>query len=141
MRSAHAALAQQHDTPSEPVVKATLNNLQPVLMVHNVKASIAFYARLGFEHLFSDSTTNTKYAGVRRDSVELHLQWHAAADWNHSGDRPTYRIVVSDVDQLYAELGEIPDLDKTEVWNTDWGTREFHVRDIDGNGLQFYRPL
>ena len=24
--------------------------------------------------------------------------------------------------------------------DTPWGTREFHVRDPDGNGLQFYRP-
>jgi hypothetical protein len=24
--------------------------------------------------------------------------------------------------------------------DTPWGTREFHVLDPDGNGLQFYRP-
>jgi uncharacterized membrane protein YfcA len=30
-------------------------------------------------------------------------------------------------------------LDWTDVRDTTWGTREFHVRDPDSNGLQFYR--
>ncbi|HUF69603.1 MAG TPA: hypothetical protein VMM79_13250 [Longimicrobiales bacterium] len=29
----------------------------------------------------------------------------------------------------------------TKVMNTAWGTREFHIRDPDGNGLQLYRLL
>jgi uncharacterized glyoxalase superfamily protein PhnB len=32
-------------------------------------------------------------------------------------------------------------VERTEVWDTSWGTREFHVRDPDGNGLQFYADL
>jgi hypothetical protein len=32
-------------------------------------------------------------------------------------------------------------LERTEVRDTSWGTREFHVRDPDRNGLQFYRSL
>jgi hypothetical protein len=40
---------------------------------------------------------------------------------------------------LSAEFGELPD--RTAVADTGWGTREFHVRDADGNGLQFYRDL
>ncbi|HEY9420992.1 MAG TPA: VOC family protein, partial [Thermoanaerobaculia bacterium] len=105
-------------------------------------ASIRFYETLGFTLAFSDSTDDPKYAGVRRDAVELHLQWHDAKAWAHPGDRPTYRFVVPDVDGLFEELrGKGQAFDITDVRDTPWGTREFHLRDPDLNGLQFYRVL
>lgn len=120
---------------------ARLEAVHPVLMVTDVSASIEFYRRLGFELAFADSKDDPKYAGVRRDAVELHLQWHDAADLS-SVDRPTYRFLVAGVDELSAEFATVePALDRTEVGDTPWGTREFHVRDPDRNGLQFYRIL
>jgi catechol 2,3-dioxygenase-like lactoylglutathione lyase family enzyme len=122
-------------------MKPKLEAVQPVLMVCDVNASIRFYQRLGFEPAFRDSPTDPKYAGVRRDGVELHLQWHDAEDFS-AGDRPTYRFVVREVDELSSEFSAShADLDRTEVRDTPWGTREFHVRDPDRNGLQFYRVL
>jgi uncharacterized glyoxalase superfamily protein PhnB len=78
---------------------------------------------------------------VRRDGVELHLQWHdAVEEW--TGDRPTYRFVVADVDGLHREFRAAGVRENIRpVADTAWGTREFHVRDPDGNGLQFYRSL
>lgn len=122
-------------------MKATLSAVHPVLMVRDVNAAVAFYQRLGFSLAFTDSDTQPTYAGVRRDGVELHLQWHDAAEWTYPNDRPTYRFVVDAVDQLSEELSAVAGLDRTEVRDTAWGTREFHVRDPDGNGLQFYRAL
>ena len=72
-------------------------------MVRDVPASIRFYEQLGFQLTFRDSTTLTRYAGIRRDDVELHIQWHDASEWDHPIDRPTYRFLVQDVDALYAE--------------------------------------
>jgi hypothetical protein len=72
---------------------------------------------------------------VSRDDAVLALQWHDFV--GIAGDRPTLRFVVDDVDALSEEFGELPD--RTVVAETAWGTREFHVRDADGNGLQFYR--
>jgi catechol 2,3-dioxygenase-like lactoylglutathione lyase family enzyme len=115
--------------------------VHPVLMVRDVTRALEFYARLGFRLVFRDDTEHPRYAGVRRDEAELHLQWHAESAWQHSGDRPTYRVVVDDPDGLSQELEAIPGLDRTPVSATAWGTREFHVRDPDGNGLQFYRDL
>ena len=138
------ALGQQATTktlrPMESV-RAKLGAVKPVLMVRDVPASIRFFAALGFEALFTDSATDPKYAGVARDGVELHLQWHDASEWNYLNDRPTYRFAVDDVDRLFEEFRAVPNLDRTEVRATAWGTREFHVRDTDRNGLQFYRNL
>lgn len=121
---------------------AHLLTLHPVLAVRDVPAALRFYEQLGFKLAFRDSTSNAQYAGVRRDHVELHLQWHDASEWNQPVDRPTYRVVVDDVDALHAELTALArPLDITPVSDKPWGTREFHLRDPDGNGLQFYRDL
>jgi len=120
---------------------ARLEAVHPVLMVRDVTASLEFFRLLGFDAVFLDSPTDPKYAGVRRDSVELHLQWHDAADFG-SGDRPTYRFLVPEVDELSEELSaRHGGCDRTPVRDTPWGTREFHLRDLDRNGLQFYRNL
>jgi catechol 2,3-dioxygenase-like lactoylglutathione lyase family enzyme len=122
-------------------VPSRLERVQPVLMVRDVPASIRFYVeRLGFTLTFEDVPGDPKYAGVKRDGVELHLQWHDAKEWEYPNDRPTYRFVVQDVDGLFEELRTRGGLSPTsEVRDTPWGTREFHVQDPDRNGLQFYR--
>ncbi|MBD3273709.1 MAG: glyoxalase/bleomycin resistance/extradiol dioxygenase family protein [Candidatus Marinimicrobia bacterium] len=120
----------------EPQLQAS----HPVLMERDVSRSIRFYERLGFERLFGLTKNNPDYAGIRRDEVEIHLQWHDEEQWNCNIDRPIYRFVVSDVDALHTECQQYgADLQMTDVMNTEWGTREFHLRDPEGNGLQFYR--
>jgi catechol 2,3-dioxygenase-like lactoylglutathione lyase family enzyme len=120
-----------------------LLRVQPVLMCRDVPASIDFYVqRLGFTFLFHDDPANPRYAGVGRDGIELHLQWHDAVEWTYPNDRPTYRFIVDDVDALFAEFQSRGGLSSSSaVRDTPWNTREFHVRDPDINGLQFYRPL
>jgi len=120
-------------------MQAKLRGVQPVLMVRDVTASLRFFATLGFETVFTDSPADPRYAGVARDGVQLHLQWHDAAEWSYPVDRPTYRFAVDDVDRLFEEFRAVPNLHRTEVRDTEWGTREFHVHDLDKNGLQFYR--
>lgn len=124
-----------------------LEAVHPVLASSDLAASLRFYEHLGFALLFQDDPASPRYAVIRRDGVELHLQWHDRSQWAHPGDRPTFRFVVSDVDALYAQLeskGALPDPEASgSPWarpgDTPWGTREFHLRDPDGNGLQFYR--
>lgn len=55
-------------------------------------------------------------------------------------DRPNYRFPLRDPDQLFEELRpQLAQVDHTPCADTPWGTRELHLRDPDGNGLQFYR--
>lgn len=129
-----------------PPAKPTLDRVQPVLMCRDVEASVRFYQRLGFTRVFDDGAHPPRYAGVRRDRVELHLQWQDAAQWEAEVDRPTYRFPVADVDALFDEFVErgvaSGPVSGDGPWaspaDTPWGTREFHVRDPGGNGLQFY---
>jgi catechol 2,3-dioxygenase-like lactoylglutathione lyase family enzyme len=95
-----------------------LEAVHPVLMVRDVRASIAFYERLGFKLAFADTVSAPKYAGLRRDAVEIHLQWHDAATSSHPVDRPTYRFAVSDVDALFEEFSRLPALDASSVSDT-----------------------
>lgn len=117
-----------------------IEQVRPVLMSRDVAASVRFYVeRLGFSLLFQDDPAIPRYAGVGRDGVELHLQWHDAAEWEPPRDRPNYRFLVQDVDGLYREFSA-RGVAGTVVMDTAWNTREFHVHDPDRNGLQFYRP-
>lgn len=120
---------------------ARLEEIHPVLGSSDVAASVRFYEGLGFRETFRDVVTAPRYAAVRRDGVELHLQWQDATFFAQAGDRPTYRFLVDDVDALFAAfVSANAHLDRTDVMDTSWGTREFHLRDPDRNGLQFYRP-
>ena len=111
-----------------------LDRVEPVLMVRDVSRALAFYAQLGFEEVFRDDDHAPMFAMVARDAAYLAMQRH---DFEGvAGDRPVVRFPTQDVDALSEEFGSV--VDRTEVNDTVWGTREFHMRDPDGNGLQFY---
>jgi uncharacterized glyoxalase superfamily protein PhnB len=125
---------------------ARLEAVHPVLLALDVASALAFYEKLGFARAFQDSDDAPRYAGVKRDAVEIHLQWHDASDLVHDVDQPNYRFYVEDVDALYEEFrssGALSQQGDSSPWRkpaqTPWGTREFHLRDPSGNGLQFYR--
>ncbi|MDH3734221.1 MAG: glyoxalase/bleomycin resistance/extradiol dioxygenase family protein [Gemmatimonadota bacterium] len=113
-----------------------------MLPTRDVAAAIGYYVgRLGFELAFADSTDDPGYAGLRRDGVEIHVQWHDADEWERV-DRPMLRFVVPQVERLFEEY-ETRDVfhERTALRDTAWGTREFAFYDLDMNGLTFYRDM
>jgi hypothetical protein len=130
-------------------MKAVLQGVHPVLASMDVTGSLQFYGRLGFTLAFQDQPSEPRYGVVRRDGVELHIQWAGPDQWAHPVDRPAYRIIVSDVDAIYKEFvgsGSISaQTSQGSPWaapaDTPWRTREFHLRDPSQNSLHFYRPL
>lgn len=126
-------------------MSTALEAVHPVLMSSDPSRSAAFFARLGFHVVFQDAASSPRYVALTRDGITLHVQWHERSQWACAHDRPTYRFLVQDVDglfQLFQKAGAIAPSES--LWatpgNTPWGTREFHLLDPDGNGLQFYRP-
>lgn len=113
-----------------------------MLPSRDVAAAIGFYVgRLGFRLAFADSITNPGYAGVRRDGIEVHLQWHDPEEWGRV-ERPMLRFVVPEVEALFEEYRDQGVFhERTALRRTPWGTREFAFYDLDMNGLTFYRDL
>jgi catechol 2,3-dioxygenase-like lactoylglutathione lyase family enzyme len=113
--------------------------IHPILGARDLEKALAFYVdRLGFQIAFRDGSVPTNYAGLRRDDVEVHMQFQ----YEHEMSTTRLRFVVEDPDALFEEY-RTKDIfhDRTQLANTPWGTREFAFYDLDGNGLTFYRDL
>jgi catechol 2,3-dioxygenase-like lactoylglutathione lyase family enzyme len=114
-------------------------DVQPVLGCRDIKEAVDYYVdRLGFSLVFKISG-QPGYAVIRRDQVELHLQWRDEVDLGRA-DPPMFRFLVTDVDALFKEL-EKKDVfhnGTTALRATPWNTREFAFYDPDRNGLTFY---
>jgi catechol 2,3-dioxygenase-like lactoylglutathione lyase family enzyme len=123
------------------LTKGYLHQIHPVLPVKDVVEALDFYAnRLGFRIGFADDPKNPKYAGVLRDGIEIHLQWHDATAWEAEVDRPMLRIVTQNIQELYQEYAEKDVFHShTLLKNTAWGTKEFAFYDPFKNGLTFYK--
>lgn len=120
----------------------------PVLGAPDLPRTIAFFEALGFVVRFVDDPALPRYAAVRRDAVEVHLQWMAAVPVAPDGDRPVTRILVDDVDALCRErsaaltaLGIVPSGPFGSPADSPWGTREWHLHDPAGNVLQWYQVV
>lgn len=123
--------------------KAHLFQIHPILSVKNVVEALSFYVnRLGFKITFADDSKNPTYAGIRRDDIEIHLQWHDEKEWEAGFNTPMLRIVTQNVEVLFEEFKDKNVYhENTKVRDTDWGTKEFAFYDLYNNGLTFYQNL
>jgi uncharacterized glyoxalase superfamily protein PhnB len=115
-----------------------INSAIPIIVVSDSFRAEDYYCKvLGFQKMFAyrpDPNKNDPcYLGVARDGVQLHL--HSFKP-ERAGLTDVF-LYVADVDQLYSDLlarGAICALPPTDQ---TWGTREMHIRDLDGNVLCF----
>ena len=109
----------------------------PTLPCRSVRATVAFYRKLGFEggaHPFDD-----RYAILRRGSVELHFFTHE--ELVPAASSAGCYLRVADVDGVYRAFaaGELPSSGiprMDPLADKPWGLREFAVVDPDGNLLR-----
>lgn len=136
----------------------TLGRTIPALPVRDLAAAVTFYGeKLGFHVLHHDGGL----AVLRRDDAVLHLweagdeSWQTRAGAGGDAGRPvrsgaesflagtaSCRIEVTDVDALYDEMSGadvLHPVSRGGVDDTDFGTREFSVLDLDGNLIGFHR--
>jgi catechol 2,3-dioxygenase-like lactoylglutathione lyase family enzyme len=109
----------------------------PILLSRDLRATAAFYARLGFEQA---GIWEDEYLIVMRGEVGLHFVCEPGMD-PYSTSSACY-LYVEDADALYAEYAAldlpskgIPRLHGVPV-ETDYGLREFALVDLDGNLLR-----
>lgn len=104
--------------------KGYIQTVHPVLPVRDVVASLQYYVeKLGFEIAFADDQHHPMYAGIRRDGIEIHLQWHSASNWEQMS-ASSLRFVVKDIEALY-KVYKTQDVfhEQTSLKETTWGTR------------------
>lgn len=124
------------------MTKGYIKTIHPVLPVRDVVVSLKYYVeKLGFQIAFADDQHNPMYAGITRDGIEIHLQWHDSANWAQM-NASSLRFVVEDIEALY-ETYKTKDVfhEQTSLRKTPWGTREFAFFDPDKNGLTFYMDI
>lgn len=121
------------------MTKGYIKTVHPVLPVRDMVASLRYYVeKLGFQIDFADDQHNPMYAGITRDGVEIHLQWHDASNWSQM-NASSLRFVIQEIEALYDEYKTKDVFHKnTSLKETAWGTREFAFFDPDMNGLTFY---
>jgi hypothetical protein len=140
------------DSPAE-VDRPRLGGAIPALPVADAAAAARGYVeRLGFtvQHL------EEGFAIVDRDDATIHLWQAGDQSWRarDSLERPirsgaesflagtaSCRVACQGIDGLYAEAasaGGLHEVSRNGIQTTDYGTREFHTLDIDGNLVTFY---
>jgi predicted enzyme related to lactoylglutathione lyase len=109
-----------------------LESVNPILAVHDVETSIAYYMeKLGFTSCWGWEQPPT-FGGVRRDGIEIFFCQDC------QGNPGTWMSVwVDDVDVLYAEFKARGADIRQPPTNFPWGVREMNVSDPDGHRLRF----
>jgi predicted enzyme related to lactoylglutathione lyase len=113
---------------SEQEPRSKFRSLVPILSVADFSASMAYYLnQLGFEKGWDWGSPPT-FGCVRRNDVDIFL-----AQQGQGQPGMWASLFVSDVDALYRELSERGAKIVREPVDEPWGTREFHVQDLDGH--------
>lgn len=114
-------------------MKTELMDVIPVLPSADIARDVAWYKeKARFEEMFSDRM----YAGLRRGTIRIHLQWHADTESDPLLGGSVIRIEVRNIKPLFDELlgrGTVaPDALRM---NTPWDTNEFGFFDLNRNAV------
>ncbi|NYF91760.1 glyoxalase superfamily protein [Tunturiibacter empetritectus] len=136
-----AATAGATRTPRAPSSQPFLKKVTPILLVHNVESSAAFFQqKLGFEIDFLHGLPPF-YGAVSRDGVCLHLRFVHQPFFAQVAAQEKSLIIVSievaNVQDLFKEFKSRNVEFAQKVTKHPWGGTDFHVRDPDGNVLSF----
>lgn len=105
----------------------------PVLPSADIARDIVWYEKhTGFTKAFGDHM----YAGLKRDGLELHLQWHGDTDDDPLLGGSVIRIFVDDIQPIFEEFVQRGTVTKDKLrMHTDWGTHEFGFYDLNNNAV------
>ena len=125
---------QSYDQPCAPDPSPMMRQALPELPFDDVAAAVAHYRDvLGFRINYVQPDLGVMY----RDGVTVLL---IARTERHKGIGSAY-FYVEDADALYAELRANGAGVQGEPVSHPWGLRDFHVLDLEGNGITFGQPF
>ena len=104
----------------------------PVLESADIDRDVKWYKqKTGFEVSFSHEKM---YAGLCRDNLEIHLQWHAGTEGDPLSGGALTRIDVKNIKPLFEEFKQRGAVNENNFRaNTPWGTNEFAIADLNSN--------
>lgn len=111
----------------------------PVIPSADIARDIAWYKeKAGFESHFGDHM----YAGINRDNIYMHLQWHAGTESDPLLGGSVVRIFVKNIQPIFKELVERGLLKRDALrLKTPWNTNEFGFFDLNSNAVFFAEDL
>ena len=114
-------------------LKANVKWIEPVLPSSDIKRDLTWYEQYtGFTHQFGDHM----YAGMGRDGLCIHLQWHADTEDDPLLGGSVIKIFVHDIEPFYKEFVERGTIEPEKLRrNTPWGTHEFGFFDLNKNAI------
>lgn len=114
------------DKPKHPYIA-------PVLPTANIARDLEWYAKhTGFQKSFG----NHMYAGLSRDGLLIHLQWHADTPDDPLLGGSVTRIFVEDIHYWFAEFEKRGTVTRKKLrLDTPWGTHEFGFYDLNRNAI------
>ena len=115
-------------------METTITKIIPVLESADIDRDVAWYKeKTGFEVSFLHEKM---YAGLYRDGLEIHLQWHAGTKDDPMNGGAVIRINVKNIKPIFEEFkqrGAVKEVDFRA--NTPWGTNEFAIHDLNSNAI------
>ncbi|GMN10165.1 hypothetical protein MTsPCn9_14200 [Croceitalea sp. MTPC9] len=114
-------------------MKTEFLHMTPVLSSQNIKRDVEWHKNYtGFELVFADDM----YAGLKRENLFIHLQWHADTEEDPLLGGSVIKIFVKNIQPIFKEFigrGTVKE-DKLRL-NTPWGTHEFGFYDLNNNAV------
>ena len=114
-------------------MKTELLSIIPVLPSANIERDIVWYKeKMNFEVYFSDKM----YAGLYRENICIHLQWHADTDDDPLLGGSVVRIYVKNISAIFNEMVDSGTVDPSCLkLHTPWNTNEFGFFDLNKNAI------
>ena len=113
--------------------------IEPVLPSQDIERDLVWHQQYtGFTKSFGD----TMYAGIVRDQLCIHLQWHADNEEDPLLGGSVIKIFVQDLTPFVDEFLQRGTITSDKVHkNTPWGTHEFGFFDLNKNAIYFVQDL
>jgi len=105
----------------------------PVLPSSDIERDLKWYdTYTGFTFLFGDKG----YVGLKRDTLEFHLQFHHGNEEDPMIGGSVIKVFVPDIEPYFEEFVERGTITKEKLRrNTPWGTHEFGFYDLNNNAI------
>ncbi|MEM7186358.1 MAG: glyoxalase/bleomycin resistance/extradiol dioxygenase family protein [Bacteroidota bacterium] len=106
----------------------------PVIPSGDIERDLKWYnEQAGFDTAF----VADGYAGLSRENIHLHLQWHAGTEEDPLLGGSVVKVFVENIQPLFNELVERRTVSADALRKTAWQTTEFGFYDLNKNAIFF----